>query len=304
MRMSWCSRILCTLLGLCFAAAVSAAELVTPIAIGFHTPVYRDVPRKDVEISLKFWVEELAQSLNLRFKPIRFYDDIGDLRRDMKSGDINFLIASSMAVAQHFSAGELRGGFSGLKSAPGHLLLVVRRDAGIRTLADLAHKRVAILAQDELSEVYLETLLMKSGGKPDGSELANVFREKRSNALVHRLFFNQADVALVNRNSFEAALAMNPQVGQQMVVLDDHTFKGVSPHIGLFSSDVSQSDIDAITRSALTLGNTPRGRQVLDIYNADAMVKTKVEDLQPFWDLLALNRSLQKSLAPRKKGEK
>jgi len=273
------------------------------VAIGFYMPVIRDVPRADVEVSLRFWIDELGTSIGLRYKPVRFYDNIADLRRDMKSGEINFMVATSMGIAQNFAADELADGFSGLKELPDHLYLVVRRGAGIGTLPNLTGKRIAILGGDELSEVYLETLLMKAGAKVLQNTLPGVVREKRSVSLVHRLFFNQADAALVYRNAFEAAMTMNPQIGQQLQVLEAYSFKGRSPHIGLFSSRVSQQDAQTITKAVMTLDKTPRGRQVLDIYNADQMVMTMVQDLDPFRDLLAQHRVLKAGLATvRKKG--
>lgn len=293
-------------LGLYFGGLKAwADEAPPPVAIGFYTPVFRDVPRADVEVSLKFWIDELAQSLKLKFRPIRFYDHMEDLKRDMKSGEINFLVATSMGVAQYFSVRELRDGFSGLKTLPDHLFLVVRRSSAIRSPADLAGKRVAILDGDELSEVYLDTLMMKAVGKSAATSLLGIAREKRSNTLVHRVFFNQVDASLVRRNTYEAAAVMNPQVGHQLQVLDAYSFMGRSPHIGLFSARVALQDAEAITKSAMTLGSTARGRQVLDIYNADSMVQTKVQDLEPFLDLLAQHRMLKASLVTtRKNGAK
>ncbi len=283
----------------------SARGEAPPIAIGFYLPVIRDVPRKDVEVSLRFWIEELAASLNLTFKPIRFYDDLGELRQDMSAGTINYLVATSMGVAQHFSLKELSDGFGGYKAVPDNLLLVVRGAAGIRRLADLSGKRVAMLDHDELSEVYLETLLLKTWGKPAASRLESVSREKRSSSLVHRLFFNQADAALIYRNAYETALALNPQVGQRLQVLKDYSFSGRSPHIGLFSSHVSTEHREIITQGAMRLNETPRGRQVLEIYQADAIVVSTVRELAPFRELLGENRSLKAAAgAPAKKGER
>ncbi len=276
-----------------------------PIAIGFYLPVIRDVPRRDVELSLRFWVEELGAAVHLTYKPIRFYENFADLRRDMKSGEINFIVATSMGVVQNFQPDELADGFSGLKSQPDHLFLVVRRGSGIRNLTDLPGKRLEILDRDELSEVYLETLLMKAGDKQVKSTLDGSGREKRSVNLVHHLFFGKADAALIYRNAYEAALAMNPQIGQQLEVLDAYSFKGRSPHIGLFSSRVAPQDTQAITKGAMNLGSNARGRQVLDIYDADQMVVTKVQDLEPFRELLAENRALKAALlTARKKGSK
>lgn len=286
---------------LCSVWNVWAEEAPPPIAIGFYTPVFRDVPRADVEISLKFWVEELGQLVKLKYKPIRFYDRLEDLKRDMSSGEINFMVATCMGVAQHFSMDELRDGFSGLKNIPDHLFLVVRRDSGIRSPADLAGKRVAILEVDELSVVYLDTLMMRALGKAAAAGAPSVTHEKRSSTLVHRVFFKQADATLVRRNTYEAALALNPQIGQQLQVLEAYTFKGRSPHIGLFSAQVAQQDAQVITRSVMTMGTTARGRQVLDIYNADNMVQTKVADLEPFLDLLAQHRTLKNDLVSSKK---
>ncbi|MBB1076620.1 PhnD/SsuA/transferrin family substrate-binding protein [Rhodoferax sp. 4810] len=276
-----------------------------PIAIGFYLPVIRDVPRRDVELSLRFWVEELGAAVKLSYKPIRFYENMADLRRDMASGEINFMVATSMGVVQNFAPEELADGFSGLKAQADHLLLAVRRGSGIRSLPDLIGKRLEILERDELSEVYLETLLMKAGDKQVKQALERASREKRSVNLVHGLFFGKADAALIYRNAYEAALAMNPQIGQQLQVLDVYSFHGRSPHIGLFSSHVAPQDAQAITTAAMTLGNTSRGRQVLDIYNADQMVITKVQDLEPFRDLLVQHRLLRASMAPaRKKGSR
>ncbi|MDR3395322.1 MAG: PhnD/SsuA/transferrin family substrate-binding protein [Parasulfuritortus sp.] len=280
------------------------AEPPPPIAIGFYTQVIRDFPRKDVEVSLRFWTDELARSLNLTYKPIQLYDNLDDLRRDMVAGKINFMVASSMGVVQHFSADEISDGFSGNKSTPNYLLLVVRRGAGIQTPSDLARKRVMLLENDELSDIYLETLLLKAWGKPDWARLGSVSREPRSVKLVNGLFFGQADAALIDRSAYEAALALNPQIGQRLQVLEDYTFKGGSPHIGLFSSRMRPEDRERITEAALKLNDTVRGRQVLDIYQADSMVRTSVKDLIPYRELLETHSALMavaKSKARRKR---
>ncbi len=286
---SWLLRLL-ALLAVCPAVA---ADIPPPMAIGFHTPVIRDIPRKDVEISLRFWVEELARSINLTYKPIQFYDDLEALRRDMNSGKVNFLVATSMGVVQHFSPDELADGFSGYKNTPEHMLLVVRRDAGIHGPADLAGKRIGLLESDELSDAFLETLLLQVRGKSAWNRLGPVSRELRSSKLAHRLFFNQIDAALILRSGYEAALALNPQVGQRLQVLEDYTFKTRSPHIGLFSSRVRQEHRELIIQAAMRLNDTPRGRQVLQIYKADSMVRTQVHDLDPYRDLLVTHRLLK-----------
>lgn len=285
---------------MCWGAAFAEAP---PVAIGVYNPVIRDVPRKDAELSLRFWITELGQSLQLKYKPIRFYDDIEEMKHDLATGELNFIVATSMGVVQHLPLDQLRDGFSGYKSTADDLFLVVRRAANIRNLADLAGKRLVLLDSDELSDVYLQTLLMRSWGKADESRLAAVEREKRSVNLVHRLFFNRADAALITRNAYEAAVALNPQIGQRLQILDQHSFHGRSPVVGLFSARVSAEDREAITRAALSLNGTPRGRQILDIYRADSMVASKVSDLEPYRRLFVEYQALQATdNSPKKAG--
>lgn len=239
---------------LLFAGLGSAgAEGVPPVAVGFYTPVMRDLPRKDVEVSLRFWVEELAHSLNLTYKPVRFYESMAELRRDMTAGSINFVVGTSVDIAMTFPTQELADGFAAHKAQPDHLLLVVRRDSGIQSPADLAGKRVMLMERDRLSDIYLETLLLQAWGKLDWKRLAPLGREQRSSKLAHRLCFNQADAALIYRNGYDAALALNPQIERQLRVLDDYSLNIRSPHIGLFSARVHPEHRSFITEAAMKL---------------------------------------------------
>ncbi len=271
------------------------AEALPPIAMAFQTSVIRDLPRRDVEISLRFWIEELSRTLNLPYKPVRFYDSMADLKRDMANGTVNFMVANSMDVAEHFSLNELADGFAGYKNEPDHLLLVVRRDAGISSAADLIGKRLALTENDQLAAIYLETLMLQGVGKLDMTPTVPAFLEQRSNKLAHRLFFGQADAALIYRNGYESALALNPQIAQRLKVLDEYSLKIRSPHIGLFSALVRPEHREAIAQGAMTLNSTARGRQVLQIYLADALVPTSPKDLAPFQRLLEQHRMLKAS---------
>lgn len=278
------------MLGLCAARA----DAPPPLAMGFYLPVIRDVPRKDVEISLRFWIEELAQAAKLTYKPVRMYDQLEDLRRDLANGQINFVVATSMGMVQHFRAEDLADGFSGYKAKLDDLMLVVRSDAGIRTPADLTGKRMSLLEADELTDVYLPTLLMRSGLRGDLNQLGSVTRLSNTAKQVYSLFFGKADAALVYRNTYETALALNPQIGQRLQVLDAYTFKTRSPYIALFSSRVSTEHRKLMTDWAMTVGDTPRGRQVLEIYHADVFEQTRVQDLVPYRHLLKEYGDLKK----------
>lgn len=275
--------------------AWSQAAPLPLLTMGFYLPVLRDVPRRDVEVSLRFWLEELGRSVNIHLAPVQFYDDLALLKRDANAGQVNFMVGSGVGFAQHFADRDLADGLTGYKADHEDLLLVTRRDAGIRTVADLVDKRLALLEGDELTDVYLETLLMKAWGVLDWSRIGPITRERRSGKLVNRLFFNTADAAFIYRSGFETAAALNPQIGQRLEALDAFSFKTRSPYIGLFTSRTLAGDREDFIRGALTINDTARGRQVLQIYQAERMGRTAVEDLRPYRELLAVHAALKTS---------
>ncbi|MDD2881368.1 MAG: PhnD/SsuA/transferrin family substrate-binding protein [Rhodoferax sp.] len=278
-----------------------AAEDLPAFSMGFYLPVIRDVPRKDVEISMRFWIEELVKDVKLTSKPVQMYERLADMRRDLDSGKINFVVATAMGLAQSFRAEDLADGFSGYKAKPDDLMLLVRRDAGIHTPADLTGKRLSLLEGDELTNVYLPILLMQAGQRGDLSQLGSVTREATTPKQVHSLFFGNADAALVYRNTYEISLALNPQIGQRLEVLDRFTFKTRSPYISLFSSRVSPQHREQMTASSLSLSDSPRVRQMFQIYHSDVMERTRVQDLKPYYELLQTYNTLNAAAKPVKK---
>lgn len=289
---------------LCLALARPALPTdQTILAVGFYSPVIRDLSRQDVEISLRYWVDELASTAGVETRPMRFYDDIPSLRRDVESGVINFLVITAIDAIRHFSPGSLKDGFAGYKHTPDHLLLVVRKDARIAHPGDLAGKRLVLLDDDELSQLYLETLLLKAWGQADWQRLGPVAREARSLKLIHRLFFGQADATLIHRNAYDSALALNPQIQDRLQILEAYTFPSRSHHIGLFSARVPEAERERISLAALALNDTPRGRQMLNIYRADELVRSTVKDLEPFHNLLDTHRALRSRAAGKRGSE-
>lgn len=274
------------------AGAGHAAE-PQPFRLGLYLPTLRDMPRKDVEVSMRFWYEELARAANVTFLPARYYDDMGSLKRDVDAGVVNFFIATVMAMAENFSSEDLRDGIASYKSVDDDLLLVVGREAGIRSIKDLPGKRLALMDSDELTEVYLETLLLTALGRTGPERLGPITRETRSSKLTHRLFFKQADAALIYRSGYEATLALNPQIAQRLQVLDAYTFKTRAPSIGLFSAQVDSVQREQMIRTMLEVGRTPRGRQVLELYQADTMVRASVSEIAPYQALLERRRALR-----------
>ena len=285
---------------LCGAMGLARAE-DPPLTIGLYMAVIREVPRKDVELSLRFWIDELSGGHEVNYKPIKLYDDIKNMVSDLKTGEINFIVAPGIDIVDNLQLDKLTDGFAGYRHSRDDVLLLVRRGAKITTPADLRGKRLSLLDDDLLMDKYMQTLLMRAGLRSNMSQLGSVIRETRCNKQINQLFFGQADAALVYSSSFEIARELNPQIAQRVQALDAYTFHIRSPYFGLFSTSVPPEYRERITNFALLLDNKARGRQVLQVYNADVMERTRVSDLKPFE---ILNEEYRKLLQAEKKGKR
>lgn len=174
------------------------------VRIGFNVKITRDLNRADVQSALSLWGEELSSRFGVPTE-ILYFDDMASLRRDFDRGRVNYVIAASMDFARYFRQEELAEGFRGALQIDHTLLLLARKDAGIADLDALAGKRVALLKDDELSEVYLETVCLRQYKRPCKQVFAGIETVANSNQLILRLVFGKADLVVSKRSGFETA---------------------------------------------------------------------------------------------------
>lgn len=266
------------LLGAIAAAPVAqAAEEV--VRLGFYVKVTRDLSRAEVQSSLEFWADELGGKFNVPTQ-VRFYDDMRTLRRDFDHGLVNFVITSSMDFVRHFKVEELAEGFVGSIQVDHTLQLVSRADGDIRDLAQLPGKRIALLKDDELSEVYLETLCLRQHRRACKDVFASMEPIETSNKLALRLFFGKTDLILTRKNGMEVAKEMNPQIGKATRLVRQFPVK--SSYYGLFSRRVDKSFRDHALQHLPNMHKNPRGRQVLEVFHVDRLELASETELLPF----------------------
>ncbi|MBK6744136.1 MAG: PhnD/SsuA/transferrin family substrate-binding protein [Hydrogenophilales bacterium] len=252
--------------------------------IGFNVKIARDLNRGDVQAALSLWGEELSKKFGVPTEML-YYDDMLSLRRDLDAGKVNFVIAAGMDFARHFKPGELTDGFRGAIQNDHTLLLLTRRDAGIGSLKGLAGKRVALLKDDELSEVYLETLCLGQYRRPCKQVFGAIEAVANSNQLIMRLVFGKADAVLSKRIGYETARELNPQIGNVAVELTRFPLK--SSYYGLYSRKVSPAFQERSLKRTPEMHKDIRGRQVLEVFKIDRLELANADELRPFYELLA-----------------
>jgi ABC-type phosphate/phosphonate transport system substrate-binding protein len=286
------------LFGFLLGASCALASDLRPLEMGFYLPAVREANPTDLKASLAVWIEELGRPFGVQVRA-RLYQDLDAMRRDVDARSLDFINAGGMEIAELIGPEVSIQGFARRSQSGGAgLVLLVNKTANVRTFADLRGKRVARPSQDRLAETYLESQCLRAWAAPCAGALAQV-EEKREISAVHKLFFGQADAALVSVETLNLARELNPQINSRVAVLQEWhiqslIFGMLLPHADSAYRNLILQSIEAAVKSA-------RGRQMMELFKTENLDPVDGEALKPFRVLLRDYHDLRRSAAARKK---
>lgn len=275
------------------ASAAPAAEVAR---LGFYIKIARDLNRAEVRSALELWTQELTRNFQVPAE-VTFYSDIDALHRDFDTGRINLVIADAMTFVRNFKPDELAEGFTTQLHNDASLMLMA--PPGLSNRSDLLGKRVALLADDEISSTYLETLCMRQYGRHCAQVLAGIQRVGSNHQAITRLFFKQVDLALVNSHGLELALELNPQLRKAGEVANMLAFE--TQFFGFFSGKVNAGFRQRSLATIAAVHLQPRGRMLLDVFKTEQLALADPSVLKPFYHLEKEYRELEMNVSRKGK---
>lgn len=277
----------------------AAAPSGETLRVAVHLGALRDASRTDVEVSLKVWAEELVRFLNVPTE-IRFYDSLPAIRQDLDSGRINFVIADGIDLLRYFDTDSLADGFGGRSPGEDTLLLLSRKDAGIRSSSDLAGKRVVLLSDNEISDLWMETFCLRTFQKSCAGAGLLITKETRSQQQVLQVFFGKVDAALVRGYPYLLAVDLNPQIRSRTQVLERIAlYPGA---LGLFAGSVSPAFREYVISRVPAMHDHPRGRQMLEVLQSEKISRFPKSVLEPIRQLRREHAALSERYATHRSG--
>ena len=133
----------------------------------------------------------------------------------------------------------------------------------------------------ELAKVYADVLAMSPAREPAEQFFSSVTARKQNSRLILDLFFGQADAVIVYRSFFEVAADLNPQIRQQLAVLESYPVR--SKNFAFFHRDYPYTGL--VLPVPDRFAASPRGQQVLEIFESDKLTTSTVSDLVPIIEL-------------------
>jgi ABC-type phosphate/phosphonate transport system substrate-binding protein len=159
------------------------------------------------------------------------------------------------------------------------LVLLVRKDSGIRTFKEL-RGRTLINHRGQFAEIkniWLETLVMRAGER-DINKYFKFSKEvmKPSHAVL-AVYFKQADFCVVTRNNFDVASELNPQLHKHLTIITESLpFAG---GIVAIRKDYSHRNREIIRDILEKLHQDVQGQQLLTIFHKNKLVPFRPEYL-------------------------
>ncbi len=272
------------------AAPVPADPIQETIRLGSYTGARREWSRAEVLSTFDLWAQELASRFQVPVSIIH-YDDPRELRRDFQAGKLHGVNTDAMTLVRLFKPDELAEGYATIMKGGWDLMLFAGRDAPVADLGDLAGKRIVLLEENPVGDMYLETLCLRHHQRPCKAVFADIQRVGTSNQALMRVFFGKADLALVHGYGHGVAVEMNPQLGHALRKLAEYPLRSL--FFAFYSIKVDKTLRQRTVRLMPTLHTYPRGRQLLDIFKVDHLEIASPIDLQPVIDLERDFQSLQ-----------
>lgn len=270
---------------LCSRGAVSAAE---PSSATFH-------PRERVLVGL-------IPELNI-FKQKARFKLLGAYLGRKIGVPVEFTILSRYGnILERFEAEGMDGAFFGSftgalaierlgvvplarpvnldGSSTYHGHLFVRRDSGIRTVADLRGKRMAFVDRATTAGYVFPLAWLREHGipSPDGF-FSEYYFTGSHDAAIDAVLQRKADVGAAKHSVYDRVRKDDPRVDREIRILADSPSV---PSNGLCVRRDLEPDLkEALRRALLDLERDPEGARVLEQFGALRFIETTAEDYAP-----------------------
>ncbi|TLN03053.1 phosphate/phosphite/phosphonate ABC transporter substrate-binding protein, partial [bacterium] len=239
------------------------------LSIGYIGNTYPNTSSKDIQAAVSVLIKKVAWEYFGRSEA-RYYDSADKMAADIKNGTIQVACLSSEEYLKLRSQARIEPilmtvGDHGRES---ELLLLVRRDSGIRSLGDLRNGSI-VMPQRNTAEsvfrVWLDTMLLREGKPESGAFFSAVKVAPTTAKVIMPVFFRQADACVVTRQAFELTAEMNPQISREMMPIAriENLFHGI------ISGDVkvSREIKERLRQAFLSLNKSPEGRQLMMLFH-------------------------------------
>jgi phosphonate transport system substrate-binding protein len=253
----------------------ACAEDNSRLRIGFTGSAFQDVSNTDIKAAVSVLIQKVAWKQFGKGES-RFYETLSEMTMDLKNRKIDVLatpVEEYMEMKKHLPLDPLLITASDNGSEM-ELLLLVRKDSGIRTFRDLRGRTIVVPPKNprclDMYTAWLETLVMVEGSKGIDTYFSSVKETRTAAKAVMPVFFRQADACVVTRQVFDLTAELNPQINRELMIISRRG--KLSQGIIAVDRRLSEEAKEKLRQAFLTLHQTPEGEQLLMLFKVRKLV--------------------------------
>ncbi len=275
--------------------AAEAGDTNRPFRLAYTSSMFTEVNESDARAAMKVWIQTVAKERGIPVDPAsQIYRTVEAVVAGSHTNQVDgvglttpeFEIIGKKMPFSRLALGVHAG------SITETYVLLVRADSGLKDLQDLEKRNLIVLQNPRMSlaMIWLDTVLLEKGRARVRDFFGRATFSNKATKVALPVFFRKADACLMTRRSFDVMTELNPQVGKQLRVL------AVSPELVpagfAFRADFQSPLREQILVELKRLAESPAGRQILTLTQADRIEEWPLSCLDTALELLARHRRL------------
>ncbi|MRR06457.1 MAG: hypothetical protein EG828_05860 [Deltaproteobacteria bacterium] len=269
------------------------------LSLGYTGSAYQETTNKDINTAVSVLIKKIAWKYFDK-SDAQYFETVSEMATALKSGKVQVLCGPP----EEFMVLKNRAPVDPIlitASSSGHeteLLLLVRKDSGIRSLSALRNKSIVIPLRTPINSmfhVWIETLLMREGYGSIAAFFSSVKETRTTSRGIMPVFFRQADACIATRHIFNLTAEMNPQIGRELAPIA--RMSKLSQGIISIDRRLPDDIKEKIRQSFLTLPESPDGKQLLLLFQVSKMIPFRPEYLSATEALFAEHQLLKTRFA-------
>lgn len=275
--------------------ADAAEKTASPFRMAFSTSMFSEVNENDVRAAMKVWIMTVANERNIAVDPdLLIFKSAETFAVSAQASTVDgvgvilpeYEVFRHLATFDRFALGVKDGSFTE------EYLLLVHRNSAVQRLEQLQGKSLNVVQSSRMSlaTIWLDTVLADA----HLPRVANVFKRVNTETKVDRValpvFFGQVDACLMTKASFEVMGELNPQIREQLRVVASSP--AVIPTGFAFRADRVSLPRNQMVDAMTQLGETPAGRQILILTQADRIEEHPISCLDESLKLMEKHRRI------------
>ncbi len=250
---------------------------------------------KDTKAAFELWLRRLALKKGYETSSeVKYCKTLGEIDSALASGEINCIGLSAIEYLSLKQKNQVMPVLSYFKNNSPYetYMLMVHRDSPCRNIRDLKGKNIVVEeGRKGIGPLFwLSTLLLEAKLPPHHNFFGFVKKEENASKSAVPLYFKQIDACIITRSSYKVLSEMNPQCSKSLRVLKESS--PLVQNMVCISKTFPEKGKEDFISVGVTMASDIEGKQILMLFQLDALILFKEEHLRGAEDLKNLHDSL------------